>query len=251
VDRWLDRIRDSMVATWELVAESSPGGRFVRRDGVFAAVVPATPHRSVMNSVLYTDREALLASLEELARIYDGAGVEAWTVWVPEGDAEAERALEGAGHVFDAEPRAMGLELSDLDQPELEGIEWERGCDLVTVGRINDAAYGYGDRGMESVIGSLPPDRVHSYAARVDSEPVAASLAIDVDDDTEVTWVATTEAARGRGLATALVHQSLWDARERGRLTATLQATKRGAPVYRRIGFRDFGALHMWERRRS
>lgn len=240
-----------MVATWELVAESSSGGRFVRGDGVYAAIVPATPHRSVMNSVIYSDREAMLASLDELARTYDEAGVEAWTVWVPKADAEAAWALEEAGHIFDAEPRAMGIELSDIDAPDLAGIEWERGCDLVTVGRINDAAYGYGDRGMETVIGSLPPDRVHSYAARVGSEPAAVMLTIDAGDDAEVAWVATTEAARGRGLATALVHQSLWDARERGLRTATLQATKLGAPVYTRIGFRDFGALHMYERRRT
>ncbi len=29
------------------------------------------------------------------------------------------------------------------------------------------------------------------------------------------------------------------------------QATKLGAPVYDRLGYRDFGATHMWERRKS
>jgi hypothetical protein len=46
------------------------------------------------------------------------------------------------------------------------------------------------------------------------------------------------------------MRQSLWDARQRGQETATLQATSRGAGVYRRVGFEDFGALQMWERRR-
>jgi GNAT superfamily N-acetyltransferase len=238
-----------MVATWALTAESSPGGHAIHRDGVFACITPASPHRSVMNSVIYSDREALLASLEELARAYEEAGVAAWTVWVPEADAEAASALAEAGHAFDAEPRAMGIELSSVTEPDLSALEWTRDCDLVTVGRINDAAYGYDDGGFETVIGSLPADRVHAYAAHVDGEPAAVMMTIDAGDDTEVAWVATTEAARGRGLATALMRQSLWDARERGRRTATLQATKLGAPVYRRVGFRDFGALHMWERR--
>jgi GNAT superfamily N-acetyltransferase len=253
VDRgdWLDRIRESMVLTWALTAESTPGGGSFRREGVFASITPSTPGRSVMNSVIYSDREAMLASLEELAQTYEDAGVAAWTVWVPDGDVEAERALEDAGHVFDAEPRAMGMELSAVSEPELEGVDWERDCDLVTVGRVNDAAYGYEDRVFETVIGSLPAAQVHSYAARVDGEAAAVMMTMDAGDDTEVVWVATTERARGRGLATALMRQSLWDARERGQRTATLQATKLGAPVYRRVGFQDFGALHMWERRQG
>ncbi len=84
----------------------------------------------------------------------------------------------------------------------------------------------------------------------VDGETAAVMIAIDAGDDTEIAWVATNEAARGRGLATALMRQSIWDARERGRRTSTLQATKLGAAVYERVGFRDVGALQMWERRR-
>jgi hypothetical protein len=40
------------------------------------------------------------------------------------------------------------------------------------------------------------------------------------------------------------------EAGERGRLTTTLVATKLGRPVYDRLGYRDFGALQMWERRK-
>ncbi len=44
---WLDVVRESMVATWRLMAEHSEGGRAIERDGLFAAIVPATPKRSV------------------------------------------------------------------------------------------------------------------------------------------------------------------------------------------------------------
>jgi hypothetical protein len=42
----------------------------------------------------------------------------------------------------------------------------------------------------------------------------------------------------------------MW-ANMRGCETTTLQATKMGAPVYERLGYRDLGARQMWERRRS
>jgi GNAT superfamily N-acetyltransferase len=252
VDRagWLDRARESMVDFWRLIAVSSEGGRAIEREGVFAAVVPATPRRSVSNSVIPADAGALAGALGELADAYDEAGVEAWTVWVPEGDDRARRTLEDAGHVLDAVPRAMGADLQSVERPDLSRLGWSRDCDLATVGRVNDAAYGYGEDGFGPVISTLPPDRVHAYGAAVDGETVSVMLAFDAGDDVEIAWVATLEAARGRGLASALLAQALWDARERGRETATLQATKAGAPIYERLGFRDLGALEMWERRR-
>jgi len=247
---WLDRVRESMVVTWGLIARHSEGGRAIEREGVFAAVVPATPKRSVSNSVIYSDADALARALDELAAAYDEAGVEAWTVWVPEGETEAAAALADAGHALDAEPRAMGAELDGLERPDLGDVDWFRGCDLETVGRVNDSAYGYGPHGFSPIISTLPPTEVHPYGARVDGKTVAVMLAIDGAGDTEIAWVATDEAARGRGLATALMSQALWDARQRGMRTSTLQATKLGAPIYERVGFRDLGALQMWERRR-
>jgi GNAT superfamily N-acetyltransferase len=204
----------------------------------------------VTNSVIYSDREAMLGTLDRIAEAYDDAGVRAWTVWVPEEDTEAAKGLEAAGHVLDAAPRAMGMELEHAEEPDMGELDWFRECDLVTVGQINDAAYGYPAGTLESVIGAMDPERVFAYGVRVDGETAAAMMTIDAGEDTEIAWVATHEAARGRGLSTALMRQSLWDARERGQRTATLQATKRGAPVYRRVGFEDHGALQMWERRK-
>jgi len=247
---WLERVRESMIETWRLVAQCTESGSAIEREGLIAAVVPLTPERSVSNSVIYTDAEVLIDSLDEIASAYDEAGIRAWTVWVPEDDDETARALERAGHVLDAEPRAMGMELERAERPEMGELDWSRGCDLEIVGRINDLAYGYGEDGLGPIISAMPPDLVETYCVKVDGETAAVMMTIDFGDDTEIAWVATSEAARGRGLATALMRQSLWDARERGKSTATLQATKLGAGLYRRVGFEDFGALQMWERRR-
>ena len=44
---------------------------------------------------------------------------------------------------------------------------------------------------------------------------------------------------------------ALADSREQGFETTTLQSTKLGFPVYEALGYRDFGVVQMWERRRS
>jgi hypothetical protein len=45
------------------------------------------------------------------------------------------------------------------------------------------------------------------------------------------------------------MHLALAEGRDRGCDISTLQATTLGYPVYARLGYRDVGALQMWERR--
>src|SRR5215207_2946977 len=108
---WLELIRSGMSPFWRLLAEGS-GGSVLSESGTLASIIPSSPERSVFNSVFYEDGEQLLASLDRIADAYDVAGVRAWTVWVPEADRTTAAALEEAGHHFDAEPRAMAMELS-------------------------------------------------------------------------------------------------------------------------------------------
>ena len=51
--------------------------------------------------------------------------------------------------------------------------------------------------------------------------------------------------------ADGLLAEALLEARERGNDISTLQATKMGEPVYARLGYRRFGAIQMWEKRRA
>ena len=246
---WRSRVLNSMEGFWRMMAPCSPGGRLVEKPGLVASVIPATPDRSVFNSVIYTEPQALEPYLDELRDVYKSAGVRAWTVWVPESDARSAAVLEAAGHTLDAAPRAMGLELAAVVEPDLSGIDFHREIDLVAISRINDRAYGYEIGTFEAALGGMPAELLHRYAARIDGENVATLMTADFDGDTEIAFVATLEEAQGRGLASALMQQALWDAHQRGCQTSTLQATKRGAHVYERVGYRDLGALQMWERR--
>lgn len=245
-DGWLDLNRRGMEAAFAAFARSA-GARLIERDGVFAIVNPAVPERSVFNSVIYSDGAALAGARDELAAEYAAHGC-AWTVWVREDDAETAAALERAGHLLDAEPRAMGMELAGFEQPDLSDLEWTDEAGLELAGLLNDRAYGYPEGTW--VRGTGPaPDGLVTYVAFTEGKPASTVAALDAGGDCSIWNVATAEEARGRGLATRLMRRALWDAARRGCATTTLQATKLGAPVYEALGYRDFGALEMWELR--
>jgi len=245
---WLELIRAGMAPFWRLLAEGS-GGSVWTGVGTLASIIPSSPERSVFNSVFYEDGERLIASLDRIADAYDEAGIRAWTVWVPEADRTTAAALEEAGHVFDAEPRAMAMALSELRAPEPDpAIEIREELDMPEVGRLNEIAYGWQPGEFGAVAAAEIPD-TRAYFGAIDGETVGTVVVWDHADDTEVAWVATLPEARGRGVSKQLMARALADARERGRLTTTLVATKLGRPVYERVGYRDFGAIQMWERR--
>jgi GNAT superfamily N-acetyltransferase len=243
--RAIDGVRDEV----EAFGSGAPDSRLIRRDRLLAAVAPASPERSVFNSVVYEDGGVLAAELDALAASYDEAGVRAWTVWVPDEDREAAALLDSRGHLLDAAPRAMAMELEDVG-PELEtpsGVEAVAG-DPATAAELNDRAYGYGPDGFR---GALAQSTAIRWLFASDGEGALCCVgAIDVGDDCCVTGVATPPEHRGRGLASWLLRLLLGEARERGHTTATLQATKLGAPIYERLGFADHGFIEMWELRR-
>ena len=246
---WWPRMARSMRAAWGAVAAGSPGATTVEREGLVGIVLPAVPERSIFNSVVFEEPEALDSALDELRVAYDTAG-SAWTVWVPEGDTASPGLLEAAGHVLDSTPRAMGLDLERLVQPDPDGIEWTADGSLEALKRVNDAAYGYSAGTFERGLGDPPPGTWRIYEAREGGEPVTVLATTDVGGDSAVWWVATLPEARGRGLAGRLLALALAEARERGMKTSTLQASAMGAPVYERLGFEDVGGFEMWERGR-
>lgn len=246
---WLELIRAGMPPFWRSIAEGSGGSVWAEGD-VLAAIFPDVPERSVFNSVFYRNGERLLGSLDRIAAAYEEAGVRAWTVWVPETDERTAAGLAEAGHVLDAEPRAMGTEISKLRAPEPdETIEFRDELDMAEVARLNEIAYGWPPGDFGAVAEAKVPD-TYAHFGSLAGETVACAVAWDHGDDSEVAWVATLPEARGRGISTRLTARAIAAAGERGRLTTTLVATKLGSPVYDKLGYRDFGAIQMWERRK-
>lgn len=244
--RALAGVRDEV----EAFGAAHPSSRLIRLDGgVLASVVPAAPQRSLFNSVFFGEPAALASHYGLLAEAYEQAGVRAWTVWVPDDDRETARLLAGRGHLMDAAPRAMAMEIAAAPAVTAapEGVE-PGPIDASVAAELNDRAYGYGEDGFRAGLAGETTIRWHG--ARVDGEPVCCVGTIAVGDDCCVTGVATLPDSRGRGIASWLLLRALAGARERGALTASLQATRAGAPIYERLGFADFGFIEMWELRR-
>ena len=113
---------------------------------------------------------------------------------------------------------------------------------------INEIAYGYPPGEFAAVERAVVPvhaDLLRAPRRRGRGHPRRRPSG----EDAIVAWVATLPEARGRGVSGRLLARALRDARDAGLETTTLQATKLGAPVYSRLGYRDYGAVHMWERR--
>jgi GNAT superfamily N-acetyltransferase len=120
---------------------------------------------------------------------------------------------------------------------------------MTKLGAINDRAYGLDGAGWAAAMPDEPDVEAETAMALADGEPVACAAVLDGDDDACVTAVATLPEHRGRGLAGALISRLLAAAGERGARTASLQASKAGAPVYERLGFTDVGCIELWELR--
>ena len=180
-----DRQYASLRGFCEILGRAAPDSQVFERDGVLAAVVPAAPERSVVNSVTYEDAGRLERALPELAAAYEAAGVRAWTVWVPHDDAEAAGVLARAGHVLDAEPEAMAMELSSLEAPRPADLDLDPEAGPATVARINDLAYTFGGDHFERSLRTAPS--LHCYVARIDGRPVCCATGHDHDGDHSVT----------------------------------------------------------------
>jgi len=246
----IERATASMFHWARIVGQASDGAHLVERDGVLAPVVPAAPERSVINSVVYRDADALAAAYDDVAAAYAAIGAQ-WTVWVQPGDERAAKLLEQRGHRLDAEPAAMARELAPgaVERPAPEALpDWTADGDIATVGALNDRSYPFGTDSFSRAVTRVPDGAVHIYVAAADGEPAGCLGTIDHRGNTEIQMVAVVPEARGSGIAGKLLAHALADAAERGSTSSTLVATRLGYPVYERCGFRPFGRFHMWER---
>ena len=241
-------------AFYRVIGGAAESSRVLEFPGVIAAVTPACPNRSFPNSAIYRSAEDLAAALDPLEAKYRHAGIEAWTVWVPEGDEAATRLLPEAGHLLYAAPTAMAIDLADLPDPgpDAEDLDWDADATPEEVGRLNDLAYGWGDDGFGAAFKIINDDSMLLYRARADDGEVACVAAtLDVGDDCLLAMVATPPERRGAGLARRLCHLAVASGRDRGLETSSLQASPLGRPIYERMGYAAFGAIEMWERRRG
>ncbi len=231
-------------------AGSSPAGQVLRRPGLIAGATPASPDRSIPNSVAFTDAAALAAALPDLAVAYREAGVRAWTVWVPAAEARTKADLAAAGHTFDGAPVGMAATLPvAAPGPPVEGLDCREADRAAILASLNDRAYALPAGTFAPAIAGMAPPETRVYVGEAAGEPVAGCVLVEGEGDANVGLVATPPEHQRRGHATQVIAFALAAARARGCRTATLQASRAGAPAYARLGFRSLGPLELWERR--
>ena len=237
------------LAQWSRTIDgASDGMRVTEGVGYVMTVTPAVPERSIVNDVVYWDAAGLATDYDAIAAAYADAGIACWTVWVPDGDRATAARLAAHGHVLDADPEAMILDLDEAERPPVPD-GYTRDLDPLALARLNDDAYGTRSAFARALVNLESRAGLHLYGIEEAGELASGLVAFDHGDDCSVWLVATREQSRGRGLAGALMGHAVADARERGRTTSTLQATDMGRPVYARMGYRSLGEIQMWERR--
>lgn len=234
-----------MVRFQRLVAAHAPGGRVIEGAGWVGSVIPSAPDSSLFNAIIKVgdvDWPGLLAT----ARDEYGDGIK-WGVWVHESESAGVAALEAAGLVLDSSPMVQVAELDEivgLEDP-VEGVE---AVGVRELAAVNEAAYGVPAGKFGAVLKEeWPADAARLYGISHDGATAAVLCCLWVEGDAHATLVATLPDARGRGLASRLMRAALREARDAGCTTTTLEASKAGAPVYNRLGYRDLERALLYE----
>jgi GNAT superfamily N-acetyltransferase len=230
------RNAESLLASWEINASASRDARLVRAAGVAAAVFPVQPGRSVYNNALLerdlgATRRADAVDAMEAA--YASAGIPHFAAWVHESDQAMCRTLEACGYVLDPSTTvAMGMTLRERAEPflpelDLRAVTWS---DYL---RLNGLPADF--------LRGIDQRRFRALGAFADSELVSVGVSFDHHDDCLIYSLMTSEAARRRGIGTAVAAALLADAAGRGCVTASVQSTPMAEGVYAAAGFRSLG----------
>lgn len=139
-------------------------------------------------------------------------------------------------------PRPAGLVIRPVDD-ETSCWQW---CDAARQGleltrEVADGCF--------RLLSGLPSEGSwRHYVGYLAGEPVATCTLLPGSRVAGIYIVSTVPAARRQGIATAVVLKALADAAEMGYRIGILMAAPMGAGVYRRIGFREYCAFHVYFR---
>jgi ribosomal protein S18 acetylase RimI-like enzyme len=227
---------ETLIASWEQYARGAAGAALRRFAGVAAAVFPDGPERAVYNNALLArDLTAVerAEALEAMEATYATAGVTRFAAWVYESDKAMRVDLQRRSYRLDEVTRAMGMTLDEIrvPRPELE------------LGPAGWSEHVRTARLPPGFLSGIDPTPFHVLVAQLGLNNVATAIAFDFGGDCGIYNVGTLEPFRRRGLATALTAVHLYDARDRGCQTASLQSTAMADHLYAAVGFRDLGRI--------
>lgn len=163
-----------------------------------------------------------------------------------------------AGFALGGSEPGMAVDLHALieDLPAPNGLEIVTVTDQATLTTWRDTlAQGFGQGEREagwvaevySRIGFGDDAPFRHFIARLDGEPVGTSTVYFGAGVAGVYFVMTVPSVRRRGVGAAVTLAALRDARARGHRIGVLGSSPAGHSVYRRLGFRDYCEIGIYE----
>jgi GNAT superfamily N-acetyltransferase len=240
LDELAARTLAGLAEYYRLLAVTESRSRFVERDGVVAAIVPATPNDGMFNTVVY--HESLgVSDLDRLDKLYAQNAINAWGIWVADKDHSLQDVLDARGFVPITKWTGMGLVLTDAAPPELPATCEVTGASVSDFTRVNDSAHGGHDYSL--AFAQWPGDGLAKlWALRCSGRVVSTLLELNCHRDCSIHSVATVRSEWGKGMASALMQYVMATAYRGGCTTSTLQAAPAAESIYRRLGYTPNGA---------
>jgi ribosomal protein S18 acetylase RimI-like enzyme len=176
--------------------------------------------------------------------------------WVETPATDVGRTLKSRGLTFNEGGTAMAADLRSVPDgaPTLAGLEIVRVVDRTALRPwIEVMRVGFGlpadaeKRLFELFLGVALDPPMHTYLAIHEGRPVATSQLFVGAGVGGIYNVTCLPEARGRGIGTAITRAPLVDAQRQGYDLIILQASRLGYPIYRRLGFMDYGRLNTYQ----
>lgn len=229
-------------------------------DPAFAWFYTGVPH-PLFNGVVSARLSAgnVAAAVETLADHIKSAGAPAlW--WVgpqsrPEdlGARLGQRGLQAAGTVPvmaanldalpEADPPIAGFVIRPVADNADDRALWAR---IAAIGTGLSKGATDALSKLEATLSDAGYGAQRRYVGYLDGKPVATASLVLEAGVAGVYAVATVEAARRKGIGSAMTAGPFREARDMGYRVGILQASSMGYPIYRKLGFADIGAYALY-----
>jgi GNAT superfamily N-acetyltransferase len=244
------RAQAAYAAMFVAVASCAPDARIERRDGLLlvgpAAVLPR--YNAAFAYETPADPRATIAA----GVAFFAALGSRWMLKASGAAADAlDAAARTAGMVHEQEPGMLLTALGDAAAPASLAIApVEDVASLWTFDQTMQA-------GFESTLPIAEPavmdagtlvrvPELRFFLGHCDGAPVATATLFARDGVACIADISVVPAYRRRGFGAAITAHALTEGRKQGCAIAYLEASELGAPVYRRLGFRDAVVCHGW-----
>jgi len=223
-------------------------GVAVEQRGLFLAA-GNHPYPGLVNSVLRTG-EMDAAEVLARAETFFGELENQYELWTRKGvDEDLEKAAQDAGMRFAGEFSGMVMHEAPEVGDAPEGVDVRRvrdAADAREFAKVAAEAFRGEAPGAEEVVRaifrdaeSLLGEETAAFVARDHGKPASVAMTMMKEGVAWIGWVGTIPEMRGRGLGRLTTAAATRAGFALGGKFASLEATKMGLPVYRRLGYRE------------